>query len=187
MESPLFLNWKQTAAKYGDYQQRMARLFRRSAAPPLPETPERNDLMSNSTEITRFEPVLLAALRIVAGVLFLSHGVVKLFGFPPGAAPGQQELLSVMGVGAVIELATGTLITLGLFTRAAAFIAAGEMAVAYWMFHAPHSMYPAANGGDAAILFCFVFLYIVAAGAGAFSLERLFHNSDTAGRRYVRT
>ena len=82
--------------------------------------------MINSTEIARFEPVLLAALRIVAGVLFLSHGLVKLFGFPPGAAPGQQELLSLMGIGAVIELATGTLITLGLFTRAAAFIASGE-------------------------------------------------------------
>ena len=85
--------------------------------------------MANSTELARLEPVLLAALRIVAGVLFLSHGLVKLFGFPSGAAPGQQALLSLMGIGAVIELVTGTLITLGLFTRAAAFIAAGEMAV----------------------------------------------------------
>ena len=142
--------------------------------------------MINSTEIARFEPALLAALRIVAGLLFLSHGLVKLFGFPPGAAPGQQELLSLMGIGAVIELVTGTLITLGLFTRAAAFIAAGEMAVAYWMFHAPASIYPAVNGGDAAILFCFIFLYLVAAGAGAFSLERLWPNSTTPGR-YART
>jgi putative oxidoreductase len=109
-----------------------------------------------------------------------------LFGFPPGAAPGRQELLSLMGIGAVIELVTGTLITLGLFTRMAAFIAAGEMAVAYWMFHAPASIYPAVNGGDAAILFCFVFLYLVAAGAGTFSLERLLPNSSTPGR-YVRT
>ena len=143
--------------------------------------------MANSTEIARLEPVLLAALRIVAGVLFLSHGLVKLFGFPPGAAPGQQELLSLMGIGAVIELATGTLITLGLFTRAAAFIASGQMAVAYWMFHAPASLYPAVNGGDAAILFCFVFLYLVAAGAGAFSLERLWRNSTTSAGRYART
>jgi putative oxidoreductase len=142
--------------------------------------------MSNSTDIARLEPVLLAALRIVAGLLFVSHGLVKLFGFPPGAAPGQQELLSVMGIGAVIELVTGTLITLGLFTRAAAFIASGEMAVGYWLFHAPASIYPAVNGGDAAILFCFVFLYFVAAGPGAFSLERLFRPSGTAGR-YVRT
>jgi putative oxidoreductase len=143
--------------------------------------------MSNSTEITRFQPYLLAALRIVAGVLFLSHGLVKLFGFPPGAAPGQQELLSVMGIGAVIETVTGTLIVLGLFTRAAAFIAAGEMAVGYWMFHAPQSMYPAVNGGDAAVLFCFIFLYLVAAGAGAFSLERLFRNSAATGGNYART
>jgi putative oxidoreductase len=142
--------------------------------------------MANSTEITRLEPVLLAALRIVAGVLFLSHGLVKLFGFPSGAAPGQQALLSLMGIGAVIELVTGTLITLGLFTRAAAFIASGQMAVAYWMFHAPASMYPAVNGGDAAILFCFVFLYLAAAGAGAFSLERLFGTSAAAGGRFAR-
>ena len=143
--------------------------------------------MINSSEIARFEPVLLATLRIVAGLLFLSHGLVKLFGFPPGAAPGQQELLSLMGIGAVIELVTGTLITLGLFTRAAAFIAAGEMAVAYWMFHAPASIYPAVNGGAAAILFCFIFLYLVAAGAGAFSLERLFRNSTTTPGRFART
>ncbi len=143
--------------------------------------------MTNSTDLARFEPYLLAALRIVAGALFLSHGLVKLVGFPAGAAPGAQPLMSLMGAGAVIEVATGTLIVLGLFTRAAAFIAAGEMAVAYWMFHAPHSLYPAANGGDAAVLFCFIFLYIVAAGAGAFSVERLFRSTATAGTRYVRT
>jgi putative oxidoreductase len=93
----------------------------------------------------------------------------------------------VMGIGAVIETVTGILITLGLFTRAAALIASGEMAVAYWMFHAPSSIYPAVNGGDAAILFCFVFLYIAVAGAGAFSLEGLFRNSATTGGRYART
>jgi putative oxidoreductase len=148
--------------------------------------PPKGNPMTHSTQLARLEPVLLAALRIVAGVLFLSHGLVKLFGFPPGAAPGQQELLSLMGIGAVIELVTGTLIALGLFTRVAAFIASGEMAVGYWMFHAPESLYPAVNGGDAAILFCFVFLYLVAAGAGAFSLEHLLGHSTTAGR-YART
>jgi putative oxidoreductase len=143
--------------------------------------------MGHSTDTARFQPVLLAMLRIVAGVLFLSHGLVKLFGFPSGAAPGQQELFSVMGAGAVIELVTGTLITLGLFTRTAAFIASGEMAVAYWVFHAPHNMYPAANGGDAAILFCFIFLYIAAAGPGALNLERLFRQSETRLGSYART
>jgi putative oxidoreductase len=158
-----------------------------SSGTSFAENPRKEATMTNSTELTRFEPVLLAALRIVAGVLFLSHGLVKLFGFPPGAAPGQQELLSLMGIGAIIELVTGTLITLGLFTRAAAFIAAGEMAVGYWMFHAPASLYPAVNGGDAAILFCFVFLYLFAAGAGAFSLERALGHSTTTAGRYARS
>jgi len=113
----------------------------------------------------------LAALRIVAGLLFLAHGVIKVFGFPTGAEPGQQELLSLFGIGGVIEVITGLLLILGLFTRPAAFVAAGEMAVAYWMFHFPSSPYPAVNGGDAAILFCFVFLYIFTAGPGAWSID----------------
>ena len=113
----------------------------------------------------------LAALRIVSGLLFLAHGVVKVFGFPAGAEPGQQELLSLFGIGGVIELITGLLLILGLFTRPAAFIASGQMAVAYWMFHAPQSPYPVINGGDAAILYCFVFLYLVASGPGAWSLD----------------
>lgn len=122
--------------------------------------------------VGRWSPHALAALRIVAGLLFLAHGVVKLFGFPEGAQPGQVEIASLFGAGGVIELVAGGLLVLGLFTRPAAFIAAGEMAVAYWMFHAPDSPYPAVNGGDAAILFCFVFLYIFAAGPGALSLDR---------------
>ncbi|ASE40740.1 DoxX family protein [Brevundimonas vesicularis] len=113
----------------------------------------------------------LAALRIVAGLLFLAHGVIKVFGFPAGAEPGQQELLSLFGVGGVIELITGLLLILGLFTRPAAFIASGQMAVAYWMFHFPSSPYPAVNGGDAAILYCFIFLYIFTAGPGAWSID----------------
>lgn len=113
----------------------------------------------------------LAALRIVAGLLFLAHGVIKVFGFPAGAEPGQQELLSLLGIGGVIELITGLLLILGLFTRPAAFIASGQMAVAYWMFHFPSSPYPAVNGGDAAILYCFIFLYIFTAGPGAWSID----------------
>lgn len=117
-------------------------------------------------------PRALAALRIVAGLLFLAHGVVKLFGFPEGAQPGQVELMSLFGVGAVIEVVTGALMILGLFVRPAAFLASGQMAVAYWMFHAPSSPYPAVNGGDAAILFCFIFLYLAAAGGGAWQLRK---------------
>ena len=126
----------------------------------------------NGLDLSRWAPILLGLLRIVAGLLFLAHGLVKLFGFPAGAEPGQQELLSLFGIGGVIELTTGALIALGLFTRPAAFIAAGQMAVAYWMFHAPGSVFPVANGGDAAILYCFLFLYLVAAGPGALSLDR---------------
>ena len=122
-------------------------------------------------QVSAWSPRALAILRIVAGLLFLAHGVVKLFGFPEGADPGQVPIASLFGVGAIIELVTGALLILGLFTRPAAFIASGQMAVAYWMFHAPHSPYPAVNGGDAAILFCFIFLYIFTAGPGAWSLD----------------
>jgi putative oxidoreductase len=141
--------------------------------------------MSLSPSDTRYVPYILAALRIVAGLLFLGHGIVKLLGFPPDAAPGQQELLSLFGIAAVIEVVTGVLIMLGLFTRAAAFLASGEMAVAYWMVHAPQSLYPAVNGGDAAILFCFVFLYVAAAGPGAFSLDGLLRKPGSETKRYT--
>lgn len=128
--------------------------------------------MSYFHSLSRYSPHLLALLRVFAGLLFLAHGLVKLFGFPAGAQPGQVPLFGLMGAGAVIELVTGTLIMLGLFTRPAAFIAAGQMAVAYWMFHAPSGFYPILNQGELAILYCFVFLYIAAAGPGAFSLDR---------------
>jgi len=121
--------------------------------------------------LARYQPQLLGILRIVAGLLFLAHGLVKLFGFPD-TMPGEQDMLTFLWFGGAIELVAGTLIMLGLFTRPAAFIASGEMAVAYWMFHfAADNPYPVANGGDAAILYCFLFLYLVAAGPGAFSID----------------
>ena len=116
-------------------------------------------------------PQALAALRIVAALLFLSHGLVKMLGFPPGAQPGPQALLTLLGVAGAIELAAGLLILLGWLTRPAAFIASGEMAVAYWMFHAPKDVYPVLNGGEAAILYCFIFLYLAFAGPGAWSID----------------
>lgn len=121
--------------------------------------------------LVRYRPHALAALRIAAGVIFLAHGLVKLFGFPEVEGMGKVPLVSIFGIGGVIELVGGALIALGLFTRIAAFIASGEMAVAYWMFHAPDSIYPIVNGGDAAILYCFVFLYIAVAGPGSLSLD----------------
>ena len=128
--------------------------------------------MAFFNSLSRYAPHLLALLRIFAGLLFLSHGLVKLFGFPAGAQPGQVPLSGLMGLGGVIELVTGLLLVLGLFTRPAAFVAAGQMAVAYWMFHAPSGFLPILNGGELAILYCFLFLYIAAAGPGAFALDR---------------
>jgi putative oxidoreductase len=124
----------------------------------------------------------LAALRIVAALLFLMHGLTKLVGFPVGAAPGEQPLMTLLGVAGVIEVITGVLLILGVFTRPAALIASGEMAVAYRFYHAPRSFFPAINGGDAAILFCFVFLYIFAAGPGALSLDGLLHGCSRLSR-----
>lgn len=123
------------------------------------------------TWLAPYAPHLLGLLRIMSGLMFLAHGLVKLFGFPPGAEPGQVPLVGLMGIGAVIELVAGALIAIGFLTRPAAFLAAGQMAVAYWMFHAPGGFYPIVNKGELAALYCFVFLYIAAAGPGAFSLD----------------
>lgn len=120
---------------------------------------------------SRWQPQALAILRIVTGLLFLGHGLVKLIGFPEGAQPGQQEIATLMGLAGILETVGGGLIILGLFTRPVAFILSGMMAVAYFMAHFPSSPYPAVNGGDAAILFCFVFLYLVTSGPGAWSLD----------------
>ena len=113
----------------------------------------------------------VAALRIIAGLLFLSHGIVKLFGYPAGAQPGQMPLIGLMGAAAVIELVGGSLVAIGLYTRPVAFVLSGEMAVAYFMAHLPHSFFPALNGGEPAILFCFIFLCLSATGPGAWSVD----------------
>ncbi|MEO7827628.1 MAG: DoxX family protein [Allosphingosinicella sp.] len=121
---------------------------------------------------TAWAPRLLSVLRIVSGLLFLEHGAQKLLGFPPMPPPGAiPPPLSLFWFGGILELVGGLLLLIGLFTRPAAFVLAGEMAVAYWMFHAPQSLFPAVNMGDAAILYCFIFLYIAAAGAGPWSLD----------------
>jgi putative oxidoreductase len=122
------------------------------------------------TWLSRWQPQLLALLRIVTGLLFLEHATQKFFGFPaPFPMPGPLPPLLIAA--GVIELVAGVLVTLGLFTRLAAFIAAGEMAVAYFMMHFSKSFWPAVNMGEAAILYCFIFLYLAAAGAGAWSID----------------
>jgi putative oxidoreductase len=110
----------------------------------------------------------LGLLRIVSALIFLEHGTTKLLGFPPGSSPAAFSLSWFAGF---IEIIGGTLLLLGLWVRPAAFITSGTMAVAYWLVHAPRSFFPVNNGGDAAILYCFVFLYFVAAGGGAWSLD----------------
>src|SRR3954469_13203533 len=119
--------------------------------------------------LSRGQPQLLALLRIVTGLLFLEHALSKFFAFPvPFPIHPLPPLLIAAGA---VELVAGILVTLGLFTRVAAFVASGEMAVAYWMQHFPKSFWPIANMGEGAILFCFVFLYLAAAGPGAWSID----------------
>src|SRR5215213_2697651 len=120
--------------------------------------------------LSRWQPQLLALLRIVVGLLFVEHATQKFFAFPaPFPLPG--PLPPMLVAAGVIELVGGILITLGLFTRLAAFIAAGEMAVAYFIGHFPKGFWPAVNMGEAAILYCFIFLYLAAAGPGAWSVD----------------
>lgn len=122
------------------------------------------------TWLTRWQPQLLAILRIVAGLLLLEHGLSKFFGFP--VPFGMHPLPPLFMAAGVIELVGGFLITIGLFTRLAAFIASGELAIAYWTQHVPRGgFWPLANKGEAAILFCFIFLYLAAAGAGAWGID----------------
>jgi putative oxidoreductase len=128
-------------------------------------------MISVNTLETVWAPRMLSILRIVAALLFFEHGTAKLLGFP--ASPHAPEFLSLSWFAGVLELIGGALLVLGLFTRWVAFILSGEMAFAYWMAHAPKSFYPLANGGDAAILFCFLFLYFVFAGPGPWSLDAI--------------
>lgn len=125
----------------------------------------------NTKALERFTPYALALLRIVAALLFMQHGLQKLLLFPAPSEHGTPEIWTLAWFAGWIEAAGGALLAAGLFTRAIAFVAAGEMAVAYWMVHAPASFYPVVNGGDLAIMFCFVFLLFVFAGAGAWSLD----------------
>ena len=127
----------------------------------------------NFAWLSRWQPQLLGLLRIVTGLIFLEHGTQKFLSFPPGEYAGSGWAFAQPGAYAgVVELICGLLITIGLFTRPAAFLASGTMAVAYWLAHAPQNAFPVNNGGDAAILYCFVFLYLAAAGPGAWSVDR---------------
>lgn len=129
---------------------------------------------------TRYGPQALSLLRIVAALLFVLHGTSKLINFPPFsmALPQPGDLL---WIGAILELVGGLMLLAGIFSRPVAFILSGEMAVAYWMFHAPKSTFPSVNMGEAAILFCFIFLLVAAAGPGPWSLDA------SRGKKLVQT
>lgn len=124
-----------------------------------------------------------ALLRVTTALTFISHGTMKHLGFPavvPGEGPPAfPPLLSMSGVAGVLEIVGGLLVLIGLFTRPVAFVLSGTMAVAYWTVHAPNGFAPAINGGEAAYLFCFVFLYFAATGAGQWSVDAM--RADRAG------
>ena len=123
--------------------------------------------------MTKWSPLALSVLRIITGLLFVEHGMQKILNFPPSDKPMHFELLTLPGFSGVLELVGGTLILLGLFTRISAFILSGEMAVAYFMVHAKGDFWPIVNKGELAVLYCFVFLYLVFAGGGPLSLDGL--------------
>jgi putative oxidoreductase len=124
---------------------------------------------------------VLSLLRIAACLCFIEHGTQKIFNFPPAREPRAYELMSLSpGLAGLLEVGGGTLLLFGLFTRPVAFVLSGLMACAYWMAHAPRSPFPLLNGGDAAILFCFIFLYVAFAGGGPWSLDALLRKRSAA-------
>jgi putative oxidoreductase len=125
--------------------------------------------MSSLDRVSKFAPEVLSIARIVIGLLFLEHGTSKLLDFPHG--PVQPAMGSLLGVQGVIELVGGVLFLIGFLTRPVAFILAGDMAVAYFMAHSPKGVYPMLNGGDAAILYCFVFLIYFVSGPGRWAAD----------------
>jgi putative oxidoreductase len=128
--------------------------------------------MIDEVGLVRRAPYALAVLRIVSGLIFLEHGTQKFLSFPPGDRAASGWAFADLGaVAGIFELVAGFLVMIGWFTRPAAFVASGTMAIAYWYAHAPQNFFPVNNMGDAAILYCFVFLYLVFAGPGAWSVD----------------
>ena len=124
--------------------------------------------MSTTMFISKYETQIYAILRLVAGFLFLWHGSQKLFAFPPA---GHEMPSYIMLIAGPIEFVGGLLIMIGLFTPWVAFICSGEMAFAYWSVHGTHALLPAVNGGELAIIYCFLFLFIAARGSGVYSAD----------------
>lgn len=142
----------------------------RHVAPPLSSG---SSAAAETARLERLAPYVLSILRIMAALLFLEHGLSKFFGFPSATAP-HPALFDLEWFAASIELVGGAVLALGLFSRTAALVMSGEMAVGYFLAHAPRSFFPYVNGGDATVLYCFVFLYLVFAGPGPLSLDALW-------------
>jgi putative oxidoreductase len=138
----------------------------------MPSFLRRNTVIDTRT-LDAWTPRALAVLRIVAGYLFLQHGSAKLLGFPHVAMFDKVQLFSLIGFAGVLELVGGALLVLGLFTRPVAFVLSGEMASAYFIGHVPHGnfLFPTLNQGEGAVLYCFIFLFLAAAGGGVWSLD----------------
>jgi putative oxidoreductase len=126
-------------------------------------------MVSESFRAT-WSPRMLSVLRIIVGLLFLEHGLSKYFGFP-GPSPATFQVFGLLGLAGAIETVAGVLVTVGLFTRIAAFIASGEMAFAYFISHFPRNFFPMLNQGDAAILYCFIFLFFALEGGGPWGID----------------
>jgi putative oxidoreductase len=133
--------------------------------------PPRSVGSSHATTLERIEPYVLSILRIMIGLLFCEHGTAKLFGFPPHGPI--QHFPDIEFFAGSIECFGGALLALGLFSRVVAFLMSGEMAIGYFMMHAPKSFFPLLNGGEAAVLFCFIFLFLAVAGPGPLCLDAL--------------
>lgn len=138
--------------------------------------------MALSDTLNVWAPRWLSITRAIAGLLYMQHGLQKLFVFPgpmPGMPAQAAEIASFMGVTGVLELVGGVLLVIGLFTRATGFVLSGMMAVAYFMVHAPKGFYPILNGGDLAIMFSFFFLYLFFAGGGVWGLDAIIARRKT--------
>ena len=128
-----------------------------------------------------WSPRLLSLLRMIAGLMFMQHGLSKYFGFP-APSPATFQMVSLLGLAGMIEIVAGALIAVGLFTRVAAFLSSGQMAIGYFMSHAPRGFFPQANGGELAIFYCFVFLYIALEGGGPWSLDAVLRGRNGVAR-----
>ena len=134
-------------------------------------------MTSSDTLATVWAPRVLSILRIVTAFLYIAHGTQKFFGFPGAGGGPPIDLMTLRGASSILETFGGALLLVGLFTRPVAFILSGHMAFAYFMAHAPQGFWPLLNRGELAIMFCFVFLYLAAAGGGPWSLDAAFRRN----------